>query len=442
MHTPPLRRRVVRSALTVFTLLLVALAIFVVLSLRSSLEQSLDELLTDRAELVRQLHQTDGTDGVAQHLAAAGIPAVVTDAEGEVLGEAEPATPRFGQGPPTPRSDAPTQRVSRVVTLPDGAEVEVYATRAGIDATLRRVVALLAVGALGAVLLAALLLRWATGAALAPMSAIVDSTRRTAEGRRGERLRPDDPSTELGRLAVAHDEMLDALEAAVERAEEAEERTRRFLDDAAHQLRTPVAGIRATVESLLSATDADPEVHDRLMANLVRETSRANRLLRDLLTMARLDTGRPPDRARTDLEVLCQTEVARARSLAPHLEVTCRAPSVPLPDLVVDRTGIQEVVANLLDNARRHAVSTIELQLACDERAVRLEVHDDGPGVTPGAEELIFQRFATLDGKGGSGLGLAIARSIAEAHDGGLDYRDGRFVLTLPLRDVQAPAAS
>jgi two-component system, OmpR family, sensor kinase len=442
MHTPPLRRRVALSGLTVFTLLLVALGTFVVLSLRSSLEQTLDELLADRAELVQQLHRTDGTEELARHLAAAGIPAVVTDADGDVLGQAEPATSSFGQGPPAAFLDVPDPRVSRLVTLPDGAEVEVFATRAGVDATLRRVVTLLTMGAIGAVGLAAALLHRVTGTALAPLTAMVSSTRRTAEGRRGERLRPDDPTTELGRLAVAHDEMLDALEAAVERAEDAEERTRRFLDDAAHQLRTPVAGIRATVESLLSLTDADPEVHDRLMANLVRETSRASRLLRDLLTMARLDTGRPPARTETDLEALCREEVERTRSLAPHLEVGCQPASESLPALVVDRAGVQEVVANLLDNARRHAGTTIELRLSRDGSVVHLEVRDDGPGVTPGAEELVFERFATLDGKGGSGLGLAIARSIAEAHSGGLAYRDGRFVLTLPIEDVPAPAVS
>lgn len=437
MRTPPLRRRVALSALTVVTVLLVALGTFVVLSLRESMEQTLDELLTDRAELARQLHRTDGTEELARHLAAAGIPAVVTDADGAVLGEAEPATTRFGEGPPAP-VDVRTPRVSRVVTLPDGAEVEVFATRAGVDATLRRVVTLMAVGALGAVLLAAVLLHRATASALAPLTTMVSSTRRTAEGSRGERLHPDDPSTELGRLAVAHDEMLDSLEAAVARAEAAEERTRRFVDDAAHQLRTPVAGIRATVESLLSVTDADPVVHDRLMANLVRETSRASRLLRDLLTMARLDTGRPLELAPTDLEDLCNEEVARARSLAPDLTIRCQGPVEPLPDLAIDAPGIQEVVANLLDNARRHAAQAIELRIARGVGAVHLEVHDDGPGVTPGAEELIFERFATLDGGGGSGLGLAIARSVAEGHGGDLAYRDGRFVLTLPIGEAPA----
>jgi two-component system, OmpR family, sensor kinase len=441
MHTPPLRRRVAFSGLTVFTVLLVALGTFVVLSLRGSLEQNLDELLRDRARLAQQLHHTDGTEELARHLAAAGIPAVVTGADGEVVGEAEPATPRFGQGPPASPADVPIPHVSRVVPLPDGAEVEVFATRAGVDATLRRLLTLLGAGALGAVLLAAVLLHRATGAALAPLTAIVTSTRRTTQGRRGERLRPDDPSTELGQLASAQDEMLDALEAAVERAEEAEERTRRFLDDAAHQLRTPVAGIRATVESLLSVAPSDPEVHERLMANLVRETSRASRLLRDLLTMARLDTGRPPDRTWTDLEELCREEVARTRSLAPDLEIDCQPASETL-HLLVDRAGIQEVVANLLDNARRHAATAIELRLFRDGSAIHLEVGDDGPGVAPGAEELIFERFATLDGEGGSGLGLAIARSIAQAHDGGLAYLDGRFVLTLPAADAQLPASS
>ena len=429
MHTPPLRRRLVGSGLGLFTVLIVALGVFVVVSLRASLEDSLEQLLEDRAELALQLQRTNSTEALPARLREVGVPAVVTDADGEVLTVPPPAVPRFGPGPPGRATDVESSQVSRTVDLPDGGRVEVFATRAGVDATVQRVLLLVAVGGVLTIVLAALLLRRATASAMAPLTSMVAATRRTAEGERGQRMRPDDPTTELGELARAHDEMLDTLEAALDRAEGAEERTRRFLDDAAHQLRTPISSIRATVESLLSSTDSQQQ--DRLMAHLVRETSRASRLLRDLLTMARLDTGRPPAHAPVDLRLLCEEEVARARSLAPHLTITLDATDSAVVE--ADTTGIQEAVANLLDNARRHARTRATVAVTRDDEQAHIEVADDGPGIRDEARELIFERFATLDGHGGSGLGLPIGRSIARAHGGDLRYDHDRFVLSLPV---------
>ena len=429
MHTPSLRRRVVGWGLGVFALLLVTLGAFVVVSLQASLEENLDQLLLDRIELALQLQRADGTESMPQRLREAGIPAVVRDASGEVLEGPEPAVVGFSAGLPTRVVDVAAPRVSQVADLPDGGQVEVFATRAGVDATVRRVLMLLTGGGALALVAAALLLRRASVVAMAPLHDVLEVTRRTTHGARGERMRPDDPTTELGELAAAYDEMLDALEKAVARAEDQQERTRRFLADAAHQLRTPIAGIRASVEAAL--TSPDPAEQDRLMANLVRETSRANRLLRDLLTMARLDTGRPPSHDRVDLAALCRDEIERARSLAPGLDVRHDAEVDPFV-IVADATGLREAVANLFDNARRHARTDILVTFRTDDGWVRIEVADDGPGVRREARELIFERFATLDGHGGSGLGLPIARSIARAHGGGLSCDDGRFVLRIP----------
>jgi two-component system, OmpR family, sensor kinase len=435
MRTPSLRRRVLGTGLAVFLLVVLVLEAFIALSLREQLERTLAEVLEARVQVARELARDHEGEELTARLTALGVSARVTTPDGEQLDNL-PVIPRFGPGPPGPPTAVTGPFASEVVPLPGGGEIEVLATRAGVDATMRRVLLLMGVGTLLALVLGALLLRWATTAAIAPLGEIGAAARRTTEGLTGERLHPDDPRTELGRLAVAYDEMLDSLEDALERARIEEDRTRRFLDDAAHQLRTPIAGIRASVESLLD-TD-DPVQHDRLMANLVRETSRSARVLRDLLTMARLDAGRPPERLPTDLVALCADEVDRTRSLAPHLTVVCEGPEHGRVDAEVEPAAVQEVVANLLDNARRHAREEIQVQVTAAAHRWRIEVGDDGPGVEPEACQLIFERFATLDGLGGSGLGLPIARAVAEAHGGTLVYERGRFVLTLP-RDVPDP---
>jgi two-component system, OmpR family, sensor kinase len=428
MHTPSLRRRVLGSGLGVFLVVILALEAFVLLSLREQLDRNLEEVLAARVQVAREVANEADVDDLPQQLRALGVTAVVTTAEGQQV-DGLPAVPRFGSGPPGPASALDGPFISERVPLPDGGEIQVLATRAGVEATLRRVLLLMLAGTVVALVLGALLLRRATAVAIAPLGDIAAAADRTARGHLGERLRPDDPSTELGHLAVAYDQMLDSLEAAADRARDEEERSRRFLDDAAHQLRTPIAGIRASVETLLS-TD-DPVHRDRLMANLVRETSRSSRVLRDLLTMARLDTGRPPAPQPTDLVALCRDEVERTQSLAPELAVTCTTGQPGPVQADIDPSAIREAVANLLDNARRHAESTIEVAVREDAGGWTIDVHDDGPGVAPEARALIFERFATLDGLGGSGLGLPIARSIARAHGGDLECHDHGFRLRL-----------
>ncbi len=220
------------------------------------------------------------------------------------------------------------------------------------------------------------------------------------------------------------------LEAELSECRAAQISSRRFVADAAHQLRTPMTGIQASAESLLRG--AGPELRDALLANLVRETSRSARLIADLLKLARLDEGEPVRPAALDLVSLCRDEISRAWSLAPQLDVVLRAPALDW-GVEVDENAVREILANLLDNARRHARSQIEVVLQADDEGVEVLVGDDGPGVSPDVVERIFDRFVTLDGLGGSGLGLAIGRELARAHGGDLGYREGAFVLRLPV---------
>ncbi|MBW3643423.1 MAG: PAS domain-containing sensor histidine kinase [Actinobacteria bacterium] len=241
--------------------------------------------------------------------------------------------------------------------------------------------------------------------------------------------------TESRWIASTLDVTLKTLQEALAEAQTAEARSRVFLADAAHQLRTPLAGIRAAAQSLLLGVDGADR--DRLLADLVREASRAGRLIGSLLQIARLDEGEVLAPTPCDLVALCSDEVSRTWSVAPHLDIVVRHEALPQGGLVLDEGAVREILANLLDNARRHAVSRIEVVLIQSQGNVDVRVNDDGPGLPQGAEERVFQRFVSLDGRGGCGLGLAIARELARTHGGDLFYDQRGFTLRLPT-DYQA----
>ena len=237
--------------------------------------------------------------------------------------------------------------------------------------------------------------------------------------------------TEQRWMASTLDAALGALTSALEEARAAEERSRRFLADAAHQLRTPVAGMRACAEALLfgaSGTDRDD-----LLARVVAESDRASRLVGGLLTMARIDQGPAIAPTPTDVAALCREEADRGRTLRPDVGIEVRAGGGGGRLLDVDRAAVREIVANLVDNSVRHARTRLGVDVAADAGRLRVRVTNDGPAVPAELAERIFERFVSLDGCGGAGLGLSIARELARALGGGLAYEEGAFVLTLPL---------
>ena len=377
MQTPSLRLRIAVTSTLVLVIVLLAMDAFLYLTLRVQLEATLDEVLDTRIGVAVRLSERTPVPELAAALTEVGVPATVRVPDGREF-TAAPVVPAVALDP----------RVQRVAALTGGGTVTVYASRAGVDRTLRR-----------------LLLLELAGTAVAAGLAVV--------------------------LAAAYDRMLDALEAALDRSRRSDEHTRRFLADAAHQLRTPITRIRTTVESLFRADS--PEVRDRLLTTLVRETGRARRLLAALLRIARLDQGDPPARSSVDIAALCRAEVERAEPFAPHVRFEFQAQNAPTAPLDVDAESIREAVSNLLDNARRHAARTIVVKVEAVTDTLRIEVADDGPGVRPDERELIFERFVSLDDRGGSGLGLPIARGVARAHGGDLVYTGTAFVLTVPL---------
>lgn len=426
-HGGSLRRRVGVGGFLVIAVLVLLLDVFVYYSLRDQLFGTLHQVLDARAQLAVEISRQTSLPALPANLQRAGVRAEIHLPGGEAY-LTQPGATRFEMLPPALRTDE--RLVGRTVTLPDGTNITVYASRDGVDTTLRRVRILLTVGTGGLLLAAAFVLGLLSRLALRPLDRVVATARRIAQGRTEERLFEDPRDTDISRMAAAFNEMLDALESAVEEARSSEARSRRFLADAAHQLRTPVTAIRTSTAALIREEDLDER--DRLLDNLLRETARTSRLLEMLLRIARLDRGERPSYGPVDVGALLAEEVERAEALAPKLEVGLEAGDLPSDGVVGDETGLREAVANLLDNARRFAASRIEVAAALDDDDVVITVADDGPGLEPEDARRVFDRFFSLDQGGGAGLGLPIARAVLRAHGGDATYERGAFVLRFP----------
>ncbi|MEU8700298.1 HAMP domain-containing sensor histidine kinase [Streptomyces sp. NPDC048680] len=232
---------------------------------------------------------------------------------------------------------------------------------------------------------------------------------------------------EIARLARTTNETLTALEASVDRQ-------RRFVADASHELRSPIASLRTQLE----VGAAHPELLD--VAGAVADTVRLQVLAADLLLLARLDAGERPGNARLDLGALVREEVSQR--VGDRIPVTVSVPEPGGLEVTGSRGQLVRVIGNLLDNAERHAESSVAVEVRAERGGVAVVVTDDGAGVPEAERERIFERFVRLDDArarddGGAGLGLAIARDVAGRHGGrltaaGAGERGARFELWLP----------
>ena len=272
---------------------------------------------------------------------------------------------------------------------------------------------------------------WAAGRALRPVERMRDELARITAADMSSRVPEPRTGDEIARLAVTMNETLDRLA-------DAAERQRRFVADAAHELRSPLAGLRNTVE--VAATHGG--VVD--LGVLGTGIERLQRLTDDLLLLARLERTAPARGKPVDLAAIADELVGERRYRVPPDERFVVV--APEPALVTGREEeLARLLGNLLDNASRYAGDRITVTVAKTESGlVRVEVRDDGPGIPQADRERIFERFARVDeardrGHGGAGLGLAIARDIAARHGGALYAADAdsgaRLIAELP----QAP---
>jgi signal transduction histidine kinase len=228
------------------------------------------------------------------------------------------------------------------------------------------------------------------------------------------------------------------MNAMLDRLEGAADRQRQFVSDASHELRSPLATIRAKVEvAAIRPETADwPEVGGTVLG----EVDRLDELVGDLLQLARLDEtgGQLATTTDVDLDELAAAEVRRLRGLG----VAADDSGVGAARVRGDRAALGRAVRNLADNAARHARAAVAVSVALDEADAVVRVDDDGPGVPAAERERVFERFTRLDegrarGAGGAGLGLALVRAVAAAHGGSARVVDGplggaRFELRLP----------
>jgi signal transduction histidine kinase len=228
--------------------------------------------------------------------------------------------------------------------------------------------------------------------------------------------------------------LAETVNATLDRLEGAYQQLRHFTSDASHDLRTPLTAVRTQIEEgLMYPEDTD---WPRTAAAILTGVERLQAIVADLLTLARLDGGPPPDRDCTDLTGLVAIELDHHPFTLKIVKDLRESVSTE-----VDRLQITRLLANLLDNAERHAIRQITVIVRADGPTAVLEVIDDGAGIAPELREVVFERFTRLEASrardaGGTGLGLAIARQTAEAHDGTLTIEDSergaRFVLRLP----------
>ena len=240
------------------------------------------------------------------------------------------------------------------------------------------------------------------------------------------RLPVPDSQDEIHRLAVTLNGMLQRLDTA--RA-----RQRAFVADAAHELRSPLTNMRTELEVAQRLSDTTEWLP--LAADLLTDVDRLSRLVDDLLLLARAD-----DAATRPARSVVQVELGQLLA-----EIAARYPAVayerPAQPLIVtaERDALGRVVANLLDNAVRHAASKVVLSVAADGAYRKISVVDDGPGISPADRERVFHRFTRLDDArardaGGSGLGLAIVRELVRSHHGTVTLTDAGPGLRVEVR--------
>jgi two-component system, OmpR family, sensor kinase len=251
-----------------------------------------------------------------------------------------------------------------------------------------------------------------------------------------------DQRTEVGQVGAALNRMLGHVGAALTARQASEARVRQFVADASHELRTPLASIRGYAElTRRSQQDVPPDIAHAL-ARVESQAVRMTALVEDLLLLARLDEGRPMERATVDLSRLLVDAVSDAHAAGPEHHWYLDLPDEPV-EVQGDGPRLHQVVANLLGNARVHTPpgSTVRIRLSPETTAgVSISVLDDGPGIPPELLPEVFERFARGDSSrsraaGSTGLGLAIVSAVVTAHGGHTTVQStpGRTEFTIHL---------
>jgi signal transduction histidine kinase len=322
----------------------------------------------------------------------------------------------------------------RNVVLPDGSSATVIATAplADMNATVRgiRIAAVTVPPVLAALMAAAVWL--SVGRALQPVERLRSDADRIRDSNSRGRLTPPGSASELDRLAATLNDMLDRVVSSADRQRE-------FVSNASHELRSPITTVRAALE-------VDRSLQPDTRAVVVPELTRLERLVDDLLSLARLTEGGEPAFTEIDLDDLVREQAALVR--VPVVDTSAVTPV----KVYGDRPSLEHAVRNLLYNAQRHARTRVVISLSASGGRAVLHVDDDGTGVAAHHRATIFDRFTRLDDgrardHGGAGLGLAIVRAATDLHRGTAECDESplggaRFTVNIPANGRGCSCAS
>jgi two-component system, OmpR family, sensor kinase len=429
----PIRVRLTLVFLVAMAAVMLATGVFLTLRLRAELENAVDAGLRSRAEtLLAALDPADPSLGPVNPLAEEDEAFTQLLATNGTVVESSPilegrrllppTTVRDLSGPAFLERTVPTAEEpvpARLLALPAGGGLVVVVASSLEEQreAVAALVGLLAVGGPVALALATGVVWLLTGWAFRPVERMSTEAEAVSMSEPDRRLTVPTTRDEVADLAGSLNRMLDRLE-------EALDRERRFVDDASHELRTPVAALKAELELAMSRSRRKEEL-ESAVRRAAADSEALARLTEDLLVLARADRGRLPVRpAAVDLDEVID-EVERALShRASEAGVTVERHVDAAPPARVDPLRLRQALSNLLDNAVRHTPPGGRVRLTASrvDGAVVLEVADTGPGFP--AETLAhpfepFARASTVRGReGGAGLGMAIVRAVVEAHGG------------------------
>jgi len=319
----------------------------------------------------------------------------------------------------------------------------------GINQTLLQDRWLVLIGSLAVLLLAALLTPLIVARALRPLHQVARTAGALAAGDYKQRVQVPQTDDEIGQVAAAFNEMAGGIEQAFEVRRRSEERMRQFVADASHELRTPLTALAGYIDVLGRRDSVDQQTLQTSLAAMQRESARMTRLVTDLLTLTRFESGRGPSLRPVPLDAWLASALDELGLNHQGVTETRRFEAGLVVN--IDPDALRQVVTNLAQNAIKYAPGAEQRWSTFSQgNRVAFRLEDTGPGIATQDLPHIFERFyrgekARDRAAGGSGLGLAIARSIVEAHGGTIEAQSppgggAVFTVWLPAAEKRQPS--